>query len=90
MEDYSKYTKEELQDMWEYIDRPLASVNQIAVRLCECLSCENCPVVIYKCDYRTEYERTCLFATCQEQLHNWIVENITNGREQNNRVEKRT
>ena len=41
MEDYSKYTKEELQMMWEEIDQPLTSVNQIAVRLCECLSCEN-------------------------------------------------
>ena len=43
MEDYSKYTKEELQMMWEEIDQPLTSVNQIAVRLRECLSCENCP-----------------------------------------------
>ena len=43
MEDYSKYTKEELQMMWEEIDQPLTSVSQIAVRLRECLSCENCP-----------------------------------------------
>lgn len=79
MEDYSKYTKEELQMMWEEIDQPLTSVNQIAVRLCGCLSCENCPVVIYKCDNRTEYERTCLFEPCFGELHKWILENINNG-----------
>ena len=79
MEDYSKYTKEELQMMWEEIDQPLTSVNHIAVRLCECLSCENCPVVIYKCDHRTEYERTCLHEPCFGELHKWILENINNG-----------
>ena len=79
MEDYSKYTKEELQMMWEEIDQPLTSANQIAVRLCERLSCENCPVVIYKCDHRTEYERTCLHEPCFGELHKWILENINNG-----------
>lgn len=84
MEYYSKYTKEELQMMWEEIDQPLTSANQIAVRLCECLSGENCPVVIYKCDHRTEHERTCLFEPCFRELHKWILENINNGNSHEN------
>lgn len=80
MEDYSKYTKEELQMMWEEIDQPLTSANQIAVRLCECLSCENCPVVIYNCDTRTEQDYNGQ-APCQYELHKWILENINNERQ---------
>lgn len=80
MEDYFKYSKEELLEMFNEIDQPLKSANQIAVRLCEILSCDNCPVVIYQCDNRTIYEKACLHASCQSELHNWIIKEF-NGKD---------
>lgn len=60
--------EEKLDDL----DRPIRNIGDIAVRLCEMLSCENCPVTIYDCDNRTEYEKCCLHITCCEQLMRWI------------------
>lgn len=60
--------EEKLDDL----DRPIRNIGDIAVRLCEMLSCENCPVTIYDCDNRTDYEKCCLHIPCCEQLMRWI------------------
>ena len=58
------------------LDRPLESLYDIAVRLCETLSCENCPVIIHECDKRTYQEKEVLHQPCYTQLHNWMVEQV--------------
>lgn len=58
------------------LDRPLESLYDIAVRLCETLSCENCSVTIHKCDKRITIEKEVLHQPCYTQLHNWIVEQV--------------
>lgn len=73
MDDYSKYTKEQLVSLLEYIDRPVETFSEACVRMCEILSCDNCPVVIYNCDHRTEEDRCLLHEPCYTQLYNWAV-----------------
>lgn len=86
MEDYSNYNKGELRETLEEIGRPLRMVGEVAVRLCEILSCENCPVVIYKCDMRTETEKKILQYPCAGELHNWIISQLL---ETNNEITRR-
>ena len=74
--------KEKLEDL----NRPIYNIGDIAVILCEMLSCENCPVTIYKCDNRTEYEKQCLHVTCCEQLMNWIENESKSNRSQENQI----
>jgi hypothetical protein len=73
MEDYSKYTKEELIEVITYLDKPIKSLSDVAVRICESLSCDNCPVNIFDCDRRTNYEKTMLHTPCCTQLYNWML-----------------
>lgn len=73
MEDYSKYSKEELISFLEEIDQPIKSLDNVVIHLCESISCENCPIKLLNCNYRTKFEKTCLYSTCQEQLWNWLV-----------------
>lgn len=55
------------------LDRPIINIGDVAVRLCEILSCENCPVVIHKCDNRTEYEKKMEQIPCCTELKKWII-----------------
>lgn len=71
MEDYSKYKKGELVEIMDYLDKEITSLDGVAIRLCELLSCENCPVTLLDQDFRTEEERM-NHSTCCSQLYNWI------------------
>jgi hypothetical protein len=73
MEDYSEYTNEDFQSVLNELDRPVKTFGDVAIRLCELISCENCPVIIYKCDYRTKFQKEVQHYSCCEQLHNWII-----------------
>lgn len=55
------------------LNRPVENIGDIAVRLCELLSCENCPVTIHNCDERTDYERQMQHAPCCNELMKWII-----------------
>lgn len=72
MEDYTKYSKEELVEMFKEIDKPIEEPCQVAIKLCEMWSCENCPCITHNADKRTKEEHE-MHYTCQEQLWNWIV-----------------
>lgn len=49
----------------------------VAVKLCNCTTCHNCPVVKYNSDYRTKQERELPVAGgCQKQLANWLRNNL--------------
>lgn len=78
MENYQDYSKEELIEMLEYLNKPLINHNEIAIRLCELLSCEHCPVVIHKCDKRTEADKCLRHAPCFGELHSWIKKGFAN------------
>lgn len=54
MEDYSKYSKEDLIEIIKEIDRPVTEPCQVAVLLCEMWSCENCLYIMYNADKRTK------------------------------------
>lgn len=73
MQDYSETQVEEFREMMKELDRPIETFGDIAVRLCELLSCDNCPVTREKCDKRTPYQKEILHYPCCEQLHNWLV-----------------
>ena len=73
MEDYNKYTKEQLVEELTSLDTPITSFLQIPVRLCETLSCENCPVVLLNCDTRTKAEKALSHGSCQYELYKWLV-----------------
>ena len=73
MEKYNDYSKEDLVEMFEELDRPLRSHGEIAVRLCELLSCKHCPVVIHNYDKRTEEDKCLGHAPCAGELHKWIT-----------------
>lgn len=77
MEDYSKYKKEDLVEIMDYLDKEITSLDGVAIRLCELLSCENCPVTLLNQDFRTEEERILRHATCCSQLYNWIKKEAT-------------
>ncbi len=70
-EDYSKYSKEELLDIMEYLDTEITNLDQIVVKICEVLSCDNCPVVLLNEDKRTKNEME--YVLCCSQLYNWII-----------------
>lgn len=76
MENYNNYSKEKLVEMLEELNRPLHSHDEIAPRLCELLSCENCPVVIFKLDSRSCNDKCIGQSTCAGELHKWIVKGI--------------
>lgn len=42
------------------------------IRLCELLSCENCPVVIFKLDSRSCNDKCISQSSCAGELNNWI------------------
>lgn len=73
MENYKEYSKEELIEILEYIDRPVETFDDACLRLCEVLSCENCPVCINNCDRRAEEDKN-NHKPCCEELYNWILE----------------
>ena len=58
----------------EDLDSRIETIEDIAVKLCEILSCKNCPVVIYNYEKRTEHEKCCLHVHCCENLVKWIKE----------------
>lgn len=60
------------------LDRPVETIGDAAVRLCEMLSCENCPVVIHNCDNRTDYEKKVDQASCCMELKKWIISESRN------------
>ena len=64
--------------MKDEFDRPIKSLGEAAVVLCMALGCENCPVVLFDYDKRTEYEKCCLHEPCQTGLYNWIVDQAMN------------
>lgn len=72
MEDYKRYSKEELIHYCECIDRPVKTFDAACLRLCELLSCENCPVQIYQCDKRTKEDRM-NHEPCYGELYDWIL-----------------
>ena len=74
MEDYSKYKKEDLVEIMDYLDKEITSLDGVAIRLCELLSC---PVTLLNQDFRTEEERILRHATCCSQLYNWIKKEAT-------------
>lgn len=80
MEDFSKYKKEDLVELLTYLDRPRESLDSLVMLCCESLSCENCPVIIYNCDYRSDIEKRNQYSSCQEQLYNWMRKEFENAR----------
>lgn len=68
---YEDRSKEELIDILEYIDEPIYSLGGLCIRVCEFLSCENCPVKIYDCDNRTEEDRH-YHVPCYGELYKWM------------------
>ena len=73
MEDYSRHTKEELVDFMTEIDSPVRTFDDVVVKLCEVLSCENCPVVIWDCDRRSARDKAVLHIPCCTQLKTWLL-----------------
>lgn len=73
MENYKEYKKEQLVELLEYIDSPVETFGQACIKLCEALSCENCPVTINNCDYRTQEDRILYHEPCHGQLYNWMI-----------------
>ena len=73
MEDYSRYAKDELVELISCLDSPVRTFRDIAVKLCETISCENCPVELYDCDRRGHYEKVVLHEPCCTQLEKWIL-----------------
>lgn len=77
MENFSKYQKEDLVKLLTYLDRPRKTLDSLVILCCEILSCENCPVIIHNCDYRTQQDKI-NFETCQHQLYNWMKKEFKN------------
>ena len=73
----NKYSKDDLIEIISNADRKIKDVSEITSILCEIWNCENCPCVHLGADKRTE-EQHIHGDTCQEQLWNWIVEEIKN------------
>lgn len=73
MENYNKYTKDELVEMLEWLDRPINKLDNVCTILCELLSCENCPVTLFDFDKRTEEDRVLRHAPCCGELHKWLL-----------------
>ena len=90
-----KYTKvlqdtvEIISDMYkEELSRPIDDIGDVTVILCIVQgilgkNCSNCPVVRFNYDKRTEYEKQCLHATCQEQLYNWLLNKAEEEKKEN-------
>lgn len=55
------------------LDRPINNLGDIAVLICETISCDNCPVVRFKCDSRTDNKKELDHEPCCSQLKNWII-----------------
>ena len=79
------YTREDMEDMLVEIDQPLVNVEDVAFRLCEILSCENCPIQIHNCDTRTD-EQQQLAYTCQHELHKWLSREFRNEEYYKNKI----
>ena len=60
--------------MKDELDRPIKNLGEAAVVLCMALGCENCPVVLFDYDKRTEYEKCNLHEPCVSNLFKWITE----------------
>lgn len=56
----------------EFENRPIQLIIDIAIRLCESIKCEECPVVLYNYEKRTEFEKQNLHIPCCYNLEKWI------------------
>ena len=72
MEDYSTYSKEELIETLEDFNQPISTKEDLGIRLCEILSCENCPVTINNFDKRTFQDKCNGHEPCATQLIKWL------------------
>ena len=68
-----------LEMVKDEFNRPIKNIYSAAVLLCMATSlgsddCSNCPVTLFNCDKRTEYEKCCLHEPCQTNLYKWLVE----------------
>lgn len=57
--------------------KQIRSLADLSVILCEMMECENCPIVLEDCDYRTEDEKKNLHTPCCTNLYKWIIEKST-------------
>lgn len=64
---------EEYRMIEDELNQPRSSLGEIAVLVCETLSCENCPVVIHKADTRTDVEKCVGQHPCFGELRKWII-----------------
>ena len=52
----------------EYIKFANSKVVEKAVRFCESVECEDCPIYINDIEYRTQYEREVMHIPCVDNL----------------------
>lgn len=72
-----EYTLDELKMLIEELNFPVDSLGRATTLLCLATSlaadgCNNCPVVLFDYDKRTEYEKCCLHMPCQINLYKWL------------------
>lgn len=78
--DYARAVKE-LKLLQEELYHPANTLGELAIRCCEMLGCENCPVHIHNFDKRTDYEKQMLHIPCIVNLYKWIIEQAKNSNE---------
>ena len=87
--DVLKATTENISNMYkEELSRPINSIGDVAIILCILQgilygNCSNCPVEKFDYDKRTEYEKQCLHATCQEELYKWLLDKAEEEKKEN-------
>lgn len=72
LEEEIKCLQEELGECEEFEDRPIKTIECIAIRLCETINCNECPVTIYNYEKRTSFEKECQHIPCCYNLEKWI------------------
>lgn len=53
-------------------NRAVETISSIAIRLCETISCEECPVTIYEYEKRTPFQKELQHTPCCYNLETWI------------------
>ena len=55
------------------------TIEKIAIRLCEEIECEECPVHKFSCEKRTDSEKCLEHKPCSSNLEHWIKQKSREG-----------
>lgn len=61
-------------DNQEYENRLIETISCVAIRLCEVISCEECPVVLNNYDKQTPFQKELQHIPCCDNLMQWIID----------------